>query len=300
MPITFEYDSTETIDLDEFKNRFAKLGCRPSDTSSLEMAAPLLRQLGNNKEFVFEAMSDKLLAIANGDKFAPETGQVLGIDKIDDFFSVRAVVWPSEDDELLQKTGPDLFYYEKAHDHNFSFLTIGYWGPGYVSDYFEVDMDERGANDLHVGQPVNLKHTGLHTLLENKMMLYRAYIDVHSQMYPESMSISLNIIANPPINALTSQYLYDTDLNKVNSIYQSRTNYGIFRNALDCNIDDAEGMLLHISENHEDGLTRYFAIKTLADNKFYDVDRLKSLCNDLKHTDRYAHGMLSEYLRPLV
>lgn len=46
---------------------------------------------------------------------------------------------PSGGDPITAASAATNLAYGYPHDHNFSFLTSGYLGPGYVSDYYEYD-----------------------------------------------------------------------------------------------------------------------------------------------------------------
>ncbi len=68
-------------------------------------------------------------------------------------FYLRANLWPSERDAAYTASGPAAFSYGVPHDHNFSFLTTGYFGPGYVSDYYDYDAE---TVDGRLGEPLDL------------------------------------------------------------------------------------------------------------------------------------------------
>ena len=57
-------------------------------------------------------------------------------------YFIRANFWPSERDSVFKASGTSPFFYHVPHDHNFSFLTVGYLGPGYWSEYYEYDYDK--------------------------------------------------------------------------------------------------------------------------------------------------------------
>jgi hypothetical protein len=92
------------------------------------------------------------------------------------------------------------------HDHNFSFLTAGYWGPGYVSDYYDYDAERV---DGRLGEALNLTFVERSALSEGRMMLYRAHRDIHSQFPPERLSISLNIMDEGEHVPWRDQYIVD-------------------------------------------------------------------------------------------
>src|SRR3546814_33924 len=80
---------------------------------------------------------------------------------------------------MVRDSGTDPFFYGKAHDHNFSFLTVGYMGPGYWSEYYEYDYANVAG---YVGEKVNLRYIEKSKLDEGKVMLYRIHRDVHLQL----------------------------------------------------------------------------------------------------------------------
>src|SRR3546814_8782480 len=92
---------------------------------------------------------------------------------------------------MVRDSGTDPFFYGKAHDHNFSFLTVGYMGPGYWSEYYEYDYANVAG---YVGEKVNLRYIEKSKLDEGKVMLYRIHRDVHLQLPADEMSVSLNIM----------------------------------------------------------------------------------------------------------
>jgi hypothetical protein len=130
-------------------------------------------------------------------------------------FVIRANLWPSQSDSVYANSGPDPFFYEVPHDHNFSFLTVGYLGPGYWSDYYEYDYDRVMGVP---GEEVDLRFIERSCLSEGKVLLYRKHLDVHSQLPPDSLSVSLNIMAATPASEFQDQYRFDLASNRVASL----------------------------------------------------------------------------------
>ena len=108
----------------------------------------------------------------------------------------------------MPASGPAPFFYDLPHDHNFSFLTVGYLGPGYWSDYYEHDGDAHAGLD---GEPVELRFVERSRLSEGRVLLYRAHRDIHVQRPPDSFSVSLNILAADPGQHWRTQYRFDID-----------------------------------------------------------------------------------------
>ena len=137
----------------------------------------------------------------------------------DSKFVLRANFWPALKDSVVRHSGPDPFFYGVPHDHNFSFLTVGYLGPGYWSDYYEYDYE----NVVGIpGEDVDLKFVEKARLDLGKVMLYRAHRDVHNQLPADEMSVSINVMHATPALPFLSQYRFDVKERKIAGIL-SRT-----------------------------------------------------------------------------
>ena len=117
-------------------------GFDPGDEASLLHAAGWLRRLGLNRAFLAEHLLDELKARHGEDDAAGSYGpQVVLLSPIRGDFFLRANIWPSRDEHMFRASGGGTFVYELPHDHNFDFLTYGYFGPGDWSDYWEYDYE---------------------------------------------------------------------------------------------------------------------------------------------------------------
>jgi hypothetical protein len=109
-------------------------------------------------------------------------------------YTIRANLWNPPADPANPRPWEDTLYsYKCAHDHNFAFLTGGFYGPGYVTERFEYDPEETPF--LRVGDtPKTLRPLGAAQLEQGSLMLFRESRDVHVQHYPTAASISINIL----------------------------------------------------------------------------------------------------------
>lgn len=122
-------------------------------------------------------------------------------------------MWPPAGDSSVRTIEEALFSYELPHDHNFSFLTANYFGPGYVTDIWEcIDpASVRGYSGEHV--PLNfLERTRLEP---GKQMLFRRQRDIHTQHSPEEYSVSLNVLVVSDRDRLSDQYEYDVENQRI-------------------------------------------------------------------------------------
>jgi hypothetical protein len=147
------------------------------------------------------------------------------------------------------------------HDHNFSFLTVGYLGPGYWSDYYEYDYDRTVG---YVGEEVDLRFIERTRLAEGKVLLYRRHRDVHSQLPPDSLSVSLNILAIAIGNSFRDQYSFDLE--------RSRISGHVDRNPLEALIllaghvgrENGRDLVDHFAAGHPSERIRFTALKARA------------------------------------
>jgi hypothetical protein len=169
----------------------------------------LLAGLANNRDFLADRVIAELKA-SYRDQLAANrySAQVFLLHRSRRGYFIRANMWPAERDAAYAASGAAAFAYGLPHDHNFSFLTVGYWGPGYISDYYDYDAE---AVDGRLGEPLNLRFVERSSLSEGTMMLYRAHRDIHSQLPPERLSVSLNIMDEGEAVPWRDQYIVDLE-----------------------------------------------------------------------------------------
>ncbi len=175
--------------------------------------APALGGLARNRDFLAQAMIAELKTHCSSqvsdNRYGP---QVVMLHHARGRYAVRANIWPASDDVEVRANGAHAYFYGRAHDHNFDFLTVGYYGPGYVSDYYDYgEGTDASVLTGYPGEPVPLRFVERSVLHEGRMLLYRAGIDIHCQWPPESLSISLNVMQVSPEIAWRNQYLIDIE-----------------------------------------------------------------------------------------
>lgn len=177
-----------------------------TDEASIHRCPTLLAGLQRNRDFLADHL---IAALRSGTADNPDnrySAQVILLHRSPRGWYLRANIWPAATDAAYAASGAAAFSYGVAHDHNFNFLTIGYFGPGYVSDYWEVDPE---AIDGRHAEPLNLTSTGRSQLGEGQMLLHRAHRDLHCQQPPTSLSVSLNIMDEGEHVPWRDQYIVD-------------------------------------------------------------------------------------------
>jgi hypothetical protein len=212
--LTLDAAADHAISLEEYVDHIAR-HVDVRDIDSVCASAPMLAALAANRTFLAELLCQEL---CRWEEFQSDNDYISPsfiLHRGKDFF-VRANVWtPRVEAPDDRGTQDRVNFYALAHDHNFSFMTVGYWGPGYETALYEVDPS---SFEGVVGEPVELRFIERTTLPQGKVMLYRASTDVHEQAPPAELSISLNLMLVPPEASLISQHYFDLETRRIAAV----------------------------------------------------------------------------------
>ena len=207
MPRLIDPGDGRAIGLDELVDALDAADFDSRDEDSFAALGPLLARLGRNPDFLAELAIEELKGRCEDQHRRNGYGpQVFLLRPPDGRTVLRANFWPAREDPLVRASGPAAFYYDLPHDHNFPFLTYGYLGPGYWSDYFEYDVDALAGLP---GEDAELRFVERSRLEPGKLMLYRMRRDIHVQLPPDAFSVSLNILGADPAQPWLDQYRFD-------------------------------------------------------------------------------------------
>jgi hypothetical protein len=205
MPLVIDNPGEAACTLPECIAGLEECGFDADDPASMAAAAAWLRRLANNRDFLGDLLVDRLAG------------------------RVGEAIWPSPRDHVFQTSGAASFVYGAPHDHNFDFLTVGYCGPGYESDYYEYDYARVAG---YPGEDARLRFVERGTLSPGKLMLYRRHVDVHSQRPPESLSVSINVMRLDPAQGWFDQYGFDLERGTVARLLNPLANEAFLRVAV--------------------------------------------------------------------
>ncbi len=217
MPRVIDLADSQSASLAECIDAVASAGFDPENDESLNNAALWLRRLGNDQDFLGDILIDELAKRHREDVLDSIYGpQVVMLSPPNGQFFMRANIWPSANDHMVRASGGASFVLGLPHDHNFNFLTLGYFGPGYWSDYYEYDYREVAG---YRGEQVpSLRFVERSRLEPGKLMLYRAHLDVHAQLPADSLSVSLNIMHTTGAQGWLDQYRFDLEAGTIGAI----------------------------------------------------------------------------------
>ncbi len=262
MPRVIAYEDDSACTLGDCIAALEQQGFEPNEEESLLGAARWLRRLGNDQDFLAELMLRELKQRHDPRETQAGYGaQVIMLSPVGGEFFLRANVWPAREEHMYRASGASAFVYELPHDHNFDFLTLGYFGPGYASDYYEYDSDAvAGA----VGEPAGLRFVERATLSPGTIMHYRAHRDVHSQLPPKTLSVSLNIMHAPGSQGWTDQYRFDVETGRIAGVLSSGASEVFLRIAVGLGCEDARDLAEHFAARHSSERMRLSALDAQA------------------------------------
>ncbi len=248
MPRVIDLADTGVFSLDECVDSIAARGFDPGDEDSLLGAARDLRRLGNDRRFLGDILIDELKRRDGPDVAMTTYGpQVVMLSRPAGEFFLRANIWPAPGEHVMRASGEAPFYFDVPHDHNFSFLTLGYFGPGYWSDYYEYDFEAVAG---YRGETVNLRFVERSRLSEGRLMLYRAHRDVHVQHPADALSVSLNVMHMAPHQGWYDQYRFDVNDKRIAGILNTGSAEAMLRVAVGLGLEEALDLSEQFGRNH--------------------------------------------------
>jgi len=270
MPRLIEHRTDAVATLDDLADHCGSAAFDPECRESLAAVGPVLAALGNDRSFLatlaLDALKDACHAqgLANG--YSP---QVLMLVPPNGKFFVRANIWPSEADAMLRDSSRGAYYYNRPHDHSFDFLTLGYAGPGYWSDYYEYD----GAVDGVAGEAVSPRFIERSRLAEGQMLLYRANVDIHDQLPPDALSISINVMPMTAAQAWRRQYFFDLSAGCIESCATITAAEVLLPLSVRFGDDNARDLAEDFALRHADPRMRLAAWRALDSGVWDEVER---------------------------
>jgi hypothetical protein len=245
------------IGLDAAVDALVAIGFDAEDDAGWDAAAPILAALSADRGFLGDIAID---ALKCGDDAPGVYGPpVIMLQGAGNWF-LRANLWPAEADAVLRASGRRAFFYDLPHDHNFSFLTIGHHGPGYESDYWEVDSAPLGLPD----EAVALRPIGRRRLGPGTVMLYRAHRDVHAQRPPRAFSVTLNLMESSAGASWRNQYRFDTAQRRIAGLLNITALEGLLPLAAHLGGGNGLDLLHHLAVRHPVDRIRFGAVRALA------------------------------------
>lgn len=263
MPRVIPIADDNACTLEECVDALNASGFHPEDEANLAASALLMRRLGNNRDFLGDLLVAELAARHREEQSGNDYGaQSLMLSPVgtSNYF-LRANIWPSRDEHIMRASGGAAFVYDLPHDHNFHFLTLGYFGPGYWSDYYEFDYETVAGWQ---GEPVDLRFIERSRLEEGKIMLYRAHVDVHRQIPPDALSVSINVMHTGGAQGWLDQYGFDVENGRITRILSNGSSEAFLHIAVGLGGEEARDLATRLGHHHPSDRLRLAAWSALA------------------------------------
>lgn len=260
MALTIPCESPKLVSIDEYVD-YIESNVDLRDLDSIAASAPMLRALANDRTLVVRKLNEQV-ENSFGKAFIPSAQSVL-LGKGAEFY-VRAAIWPSTADVAGGRLYQERFAYHLAHDHNFTFLTVNYAGPGYETDIYEYDYDKVTG---HVGEAVDIQFLEKVRFGQGSVMMYRAGRDLHIQYPPRELTVTLNLMISLPETRLRDQLYFDV-ARKVISGYpvelDSTNRMTLVKLAGYVGNEESKGLLAELAAQHPCRRTRLATYEALA------------------------------------
>ena len=262
MPRIIAADTEESWALGDLVEALETGGFDSRDEDVFASFGPALKKLANNRNFLADLMIQELKDRCDDQvRDNQYSAQVVMLHSASAGYIIRANFWPALNDSVIRHSGPDPFLYGVPHDHNFAFLTVGYLGSGYWSDYYEYEYGEVVG---YPGEKVNLRFIEKARLDLGKVMLYRAHRDVHLQLPADDMSVSLNILETSHSSVFRDQYRFDVTENRIDSIMTRMSLEPMLALTAHFGGEDGADLLTEFAAGHPSDRIRWCALRAKA------------------------------------
>lgn len=266
MAFSYIFEENEPLTLDEYIH-FIEDNIDVQDEDSLKESARALHGLSLNKSLFGKMIEESIKKKASSGGLQDlnsytDATFILGDSPTKTFF-VRANIW-KEPKEIIGTIDYEnrLYSYHEPHDHNFDFVTVGYFGPGYTTRIYEY---EHSRVTPRLDEPVDLRFLEETSLPVGKVMMYRKSVDIHTQMPPPSTSISLNLMVPQLPGWHAEQYYFDLEANTLKGFVRGRSAYqvSILSLAGDIGGEDVIDPLISIAQTSPCERTRAAAVDSV-------------------------------------
>jgi len=205
MPITIDPICSDILSIESFIEHVEDHGSTDS-IERLAESASQFKALANDKDLIPKYFNNEIKRFLNNGSFSAYTPQsvILGSGR---GFYLRANIWiPLKLNGSFRTQEEKVFSYRSTHDHNFTFMTVGYHGPGYETELYQYDPSKVKG---YVEEIVDLNYIGRTRLPVGRVMIYREKADVHTQFPPDELSVSINLMVQKSRKKDPDQYFFD-------------------------------------------------------------------------------------------
>lgn len=289
MPRVIETAASDEIELGDLVEMLETGPFDPTDEDCFASWGPALKRLGNNRRFLGNIVVEELKRRCRDQLRENQySAQVIMLHSRSKKFALRANFWPAASDSVVRNSGTDPFFYNVPHDHNFSFLTVGYLGPGYWSEYYEFDYEKVVG---YTGEAVDLRFVEKSRLEQGKVMLYRAHRDVHNQLPADALSVSINILSSPIGHQFRDQYRFDVERSCIDGMVNRISLEPLVALAAHYGGEAGKDLVENFATRHPSDRVRFMGLKAQAASAGEVADRIATFEKAARGSNRYVAEM---------
>ncbi|MDI9358435.1 MAG: hypothetical protein QM528_05775 [Phycisphaerales bacterium] len=193
MALTIQEDTTEQISLKDFI-AYCDATIKSNEMDTLLACSKHLKMLSNNKTFLVAYLKTEIENnIESFQRNNLSNAQTLLL-HLNAHYFLRVLLWHDTKTERGKKDWREVGVDDIIlghHDHDTSFMTVGYMGSGYETDIWEYDCHKTAG---YIGEKVEMKFLEKTSLQNGKIMVYRAGRDIHTQYPPQEFSLTINLV----------------------------------------------------------------------------------------------------------
>lgn len=215
MAITIDLPATKRVrSLEAFIDHL-EADIELTDPEGLSAAAGAFLELSNDADLVAAHINRQIEHYFTAGTMATNGPQSILMGSGTGFF-LRANIWlPPRLSGPFASHEARLYSYESTHDHNFGFMTVAHFGPGYTTDLYRY---EPAGVTGYEGELVDLEFVETTALVPGRVMVYEEKRDVHTQHAPDAISISLNVMVVTERIQRLDQYFFDPHTSRISGM----------------------------------------------------------------------------------
>ncbi|HEX3895758.1 MAG TPA: HEAT repeat domain-containing protein [Rudaea sp.] len=205
MAIVLKLDNEDRLSLREFADHL-ETTFDLEEADSLIGVAPHFRSLANDPNLVAHHFNAEIQSVLDA-KSEPRQISSPFVIASGRNYALHAKIWmPDAQADVLRPSSGSVAGARHAHNHNFNVMTIGYFGPGHVSDLYTFTPNEGSA---HIGDRVDLRFTERVRIQKQCAVICRDTVDAHAHIAPEALSISMSLSIFSGNTQVADRFVFD-------------------------------------------------------------------------------------------
>lgn len=205
MSIVLKLDNEDRLSLREFVDHL-ETTFDLEEADSLIGVAPHFRSLANDPDLIAYHFNAEIQYVLNAKNERRDVSSPLVIADAPNY-CLQANIWmPDAQADALRPPSGLSAGVRHAHNHNFNVMTIGYFGPGHITDLYAFNPKAGGGE---LGDRVDLRFTERVRIQKNCAVICRETVDAHAHVAPDALSISMSLSIFSDNTQVADRFVFD-------------------------------------------------------------------------------------------